>query len=613
MNKCDNCPNNCCGNNFIGLANSFKHSNGDLFNQILLSEEEVEDIVKNFGDEYIEYVDNMPFIALNEDRSCKAFKNGRCSIYKSRPDVCKLYPYYFDPFGGIFIDKNCAFFEENEADKKDILALINKRIKLFATLEGKKQEVNRLNCVENVGLTKRDLLEVIESLDFLEIKNNKLFIENIDVELLIREYGSPLAIAFVDIIERRINELKKTFNAKIRDYNFGGKYHYAYATKANYFSEVVYTASKHADMLEFSSEYDIDLLLKMLELGKFDCSKSIICNGFLNDNYFSKIKKISSYGIKVFVVIDDEIKYDLLKKYDLKNIEICLRYNCQKQSRMSKNNYDNFHLDENRFGLTLEQLESLLQKISIENKYNCSMILFHFGGEINNLKNYLMAFETVCDLFANLKTKYKKLEYLDIGGGFPSRLNSLINIESLVDGLVKLFKQYSDKYGVVFDIIGEHGRYTTEEHGVYLFKIQQLHNLNNQHWAIINNSLMKCIPDLWGLHKDFIFLPINHWDEKFNAFYLAGTTCDEDDRLFVNNKNKHILLPNADEIYIAVLGIGAYQEMISGDSCFSHCMIPKSDELVITKGKKMFIKNNIQKERFKRLSYTKQYLNNFDD
>lgn len=613
MNKCDNCPNNCCGNNFIGLANSFKHSNGDLFNQILLSEEEVEDIVKNFGDEYIEYVDNMPFIALNEDRSCKAFKNGRCSIYNSRPDVCKLYPYYFDPFGGIFIDKNCAFFEENEADKKDILALINKRIKLFATLEGKKQEVNRLNCVENVGLTKRDLLEVIESLDFLEIKNNKLFIENIDVELLIREYGSPLAIAFVDIIERRINELKEIFNAKIHANNFGGKYHYAYATKANYFSEVVYTASKHADMLEFSSEYDIDLLLKMLELGKFDCSKSIICNGFLNDNYFSKIKKISDYGIKVFVVIDDEIKYDLLKKYDLKNIEIGLRYNCQKQSRMSKNNYDNFHLDENRFGLTLEQLESLLQKISIENKYNCSMILFHFGGEINNLKNYLMAFETVCDLFANLKTKYKKLKYLDIGGGFPSRLNSLINIESLVDGLVKLFKRYSDKYGVVFDIIGEHGRYTTEEHGVYLFKIQQLHNLNNQHWAIINNSLMKCIPDLWGLHKDFIFLPINHWDEKFNAFYLAGTTCDEDDRLFVNNKNKHILLPNADEIYIAVLGIGAYQEMISGDSCFSHCMIPKSDELVITKGKKMFIKNNIQKERFKRLSYTKQYLNNFDD
>ena len=24
MAKCDNCPNNCCGNNFVGLANAFK-------------------------------------------------------------------------------------------------------------------------------------------------------------------------------------------------------------------------------------------------------------------------------------------------------------------------------------------------------------------------------------------------------------------------------------------------------------------------------------------------------------------------------------------------------------------------------------------------------------
>ena len=92
MSKCDNCPNNCCGNNFVGLANAFKYSNGDLFNQILLSEEELEDIVNNYGDEYIEYIDNMPFISLNKDRSCKAFKNGKCSIYKSRPDVLQSLP-----------------------------------------------------------------------------------------------------------------------------------------------------------------------------------------------------------------------------------------------------------------------------------------------------------------------------------------------------------------------------------------------------------------------------------------------------------------------------------------------------------------------------------------
>ena len=59
MAKCDNCPNNCCGNNFVGMANAFKHSNGDLFNQILLSDDELENIVQNFGDEYIEYYNEV--------------------------------------------------------------------------------------------------------------------------------------------------------------------------------------------------------------------------------------------------------------------------------------------------------------------------------------------------------------------------------------------------------------------------------------------------------------------------------------------------------------------------------------------------------------------------
>ncbi len=609
--RCENCPNNCCGNNFVGLANAFKHSNGDLFNQILLSDDELEAIVNNFGDEYIEYIDGMPFVALNKDRSCKAFINGKCAIYNARPDVCKLYPYYFDPFGGIFIDKNCADFEEDEIDKKDIFDLINKRIKLFATIEGKKHEVERLALTNNEKVNKEDLYNIVNNTDYLKIKNNILHMKDVNLKYLAQKYNTPIAVAFVDIIEKRIDELKQLFNQTISKYNFKGSYHYAYATKANYFSEVVYTASKHADMLEFSSEYDIDLLLKMIELGKFDLNKSIICNGVINDNYISKIKKIASYGVKVFTIIDNVAEYDLIKKYNLKNIEIGLRYDCQKQSRISKNNFDNFEIDINRFGFDLDSLEKLLERINEDKIYNCSLILFHFGGQIQNLRNYLQAFETVCELFAKLKSKYTNLKYLDFGGGFPSKLYKQLDINNLVDGMVKLISFYADKYNINFDIIGEHGRYTTEEHGIYIFKIQTKHNTNNHSWAIINNSLMRYMPDLWGLHKDFVFLPINNWDEEFNPYYLAGSTCDEDDRVFTNGKNKQIFLPDADEVFVAVLGIGAYQEMISGDSCFSHCMIPKSNELVITQGKEIFIKNNTLKEKFKRLSYTKTYLNKF--
>ena len=138
MNKCKNCTKNCCGNKFIGLKDAFKHTNPDIFCEILLSNEEVKRI-KEFGAEkYIEKkADGRYCIALNDDISCKAFKGGKCEIYPVRPDVCKLYPFYFDPFAGVLVDKNCQCYSQEDFDsldeegKKQIFDLLKARIKYF--------------------------------------------------------------------------------------------------------------------------------------------------------------------------------------------------------------------------------------------------------------------------------------------------------------------------------------------------------------------------------------------------------------------------------------------------------------------------------------------------
>lgn len=613
MGKCDNCKNNCCGNNFIGMANAYKHSNGDLFNQILLSDDELEDILENFGDEYIEYIEGMPFIALNKDRSCKAFKNGRCSIYHSRPDVCKLYPYYFDPFGGVFVDKNCPGFDEEQFDKKDVFDLVNKRIKLFASIEGRLHDDERFGKKIVKNISKQDLLNIVKKHDFLQIKDNMLHIENKNCMELAEKYGTPIAIAFVDIISRRIKELKATFAKKIRKYKFKGKYNYAYATKANYFAEVVYTSQKDAEMLEFSSEYDIDLLFQLIKLKKFDFNVSIICNGLKNESYLLKIAKLAKMGVKLKVIINNEEEYELLKKHKIQNIEIGLRYDCEREARLYKKNFDNFDIDENRFGVDRLHYDDMLEQIKQDGIYDCTVFYFNLGGEIKNINNYLIAFEQVCKFYVELQTKYPNLKYFDFGEGFPSRINVKFDIDALVDGMVEVLAKYAMSSNTKFDIIGENGRYTTEEHGVYLFKVEQMHTSYNKTWCVLNNSLLSYLPDIWRLNEDFILLPLNHWDKEFETYYLGGKSSDEWDKFFVNNRNKQILLPKTDEdLYFAVLGIGAYQEMISGDSCFSHCMIPKEDELVITQGKEIYIKSQIPLvQKFKRLSYTNKYLNNF--
>ncbi len=146
MNKCKDCKNKCCGSKFLGLKESFKYPKPDLFCQLLLSQEEVDRIVEYGGKDFIEHRDGKSYIALNPDNSCKAFTNGKCAIYDVKPDVCNLYPYFFDPFCGIVLDKNCEKYgveDFNELTKEErlrIFDILKKRLEFFEEEELNKND-----------------------------------------------------------------------------------------------------------------------------------------------------------------------------------------------------------------------------------------------------------------------------------------------------------------------------------------------------------------------------------------------------------------------------------------------------------------------------------------
>lgn len=134
MGDCSNCKANCCSNVFKGLSEaliSSNHRNGD-FVLIRLSKEEEEEIIRNGFKQYINYTEDGVYLKLNEDNSCTAFKDGKCLIYNVRPVVCRLYPYYFDSFCGICIDKNCkGNFKLDDDAKRGAYKLLEKRLKDF--------------------------------------------------------------------------------------------------------------------------------------------------------------------------------------------------------------------------------------------------------------------------------------------------------------------------------------------------------------------------------------------------------------------------------------------------------------------------------------------------
>ena len=133
MQKClkEKCPNHCCSNRFKGMSAALKNTDDRLFLEIQLNNNEVKRIIENGKNDLIVNIDGKSYLKLNSDNSCSAFLNGKCSIYEIRPDVCKLYPYYFDPFYGICIDKNCPGEFDLNISKREFYELLNNRIDLF--------------------------------------------------------------------------------------------------------------------------------------------------------------------------------------------------------------------------------------------------------------------------------------------------------------------------------------------------------------------------------------------------------------------------------------------------------------------------------------------------
>ena len=104
--KTNGCKHTCCGP-FEGISSELTNIDSRPFDEIVLTPEDYERLCENgyreLVEEGISKVNGKKYykMALESDGTCKAFKDGRCSIYKVSPTLCKAFPFYFDMFSGL--------------------------------------------------------------------------------------------------------------------------------------------------------------------------------------------------------------------------------------------------------------------------------------------------------------------------------------------------------------------------------------------------------------------------------------------------------------------------------------------------------------------------------
>lgn len=435
--------------------------------------------------------------------------------------------------------------------------------------------------------------------DYLKIVDNKLYYEDICLQELCKRYGTPLEIAYTDMINKRIKELKKIFKKAIDKNKYSGKYYYAYATKANYYSEVVTTATNYCNFLEASSGYDLNIIDKLLEKDIISKGYTVLCNGFKTKYYINKIIDLRKKEINVVPIIDNLEELNMILKINEEiKLNVGIRINIDNEMT-AKNSF--MEKIDSRFGMKKEEIVYALKEINKKSNLNFEILHFHLGGTITDIDDYINLFAHIYEEnYCAIKKDYNSLKYFDFGGGLPTQYveDFEFDYKELADKMIKKVKELSNKHNIDCpDLIGEHGRYTTADHSFYIYEVEFVkEGENNSYWYIINSSLMNFAPDSWAINQNFMILPLNLLENEKVKVKLGGLTCDPDDTYFKQEKQNYIYLPKikkGQKLYIGVFGIGAYQEMIAGVGGVHHCFIPEGRELIISKNNNQIIFNDI--------------------
>lgn len=427
--------------------------------------------------------------------------------------------------------------------------------------------------------------------DYLSVHDGILYYKEVNLLDLAEKYKTPLEVAYTDIIRTRITELQQLFADAIEQNKYSGKYIYAYATKANYYSEVVTTALNDVDAIETSSSYDLDIVENLFERGIIKAGYDVICNGFKQGRYFEKIVLLQKKGLNVIPVLESKDEVEMFLNDTELEFEIGMRINIDEAVASSFENGNRLGSEvDTRFGLFSKDMFAAAEQIADSQHLTLTTTHLHLGGTVKDTKKYIdFLGDIYTDIFAPLQKLYPTVRNFDFGGGLPAQydLDFDYDYAEFANLLVEKMKTLSDAEGLdAPDLIGEHGRYTVTDHGFSIFEIDLIKETHDPDvfWYLINSSLMNFLPDSWALGQDFIVLPINGWDLESCKVKLGGKTCDPDDTYYKKEKNNLLDMPipkEGEKLYIGIFGVGSYQEMISGVGGVHHCLLPEGNEVII--------------------------------
>jgi len=370
-------------------------------------------------------------------------------------------------------------------------------------------------------------------MDYFNYRDNQLFAEDVAIEDIVKEHGSPCYIYSRATFERHWRAFDQALSAH--------DHLVCFAVKANSNIGVLNVLAK------IGSGFDI--------VSGGELERVLAAGGEANKIVFSGVGKTAKemrraldVGIRCFNV-ESEAELVLLNEVAAElnvTAPVSIRVNPNVDAKTHP--YISTGLKENKFGIDISLAPDIYLRASKMPNIKIEGVDCHIGSQLTETRPFIDALDLVLGLIDQLAEMDIIIHHLDLGGGLGIQYK-----DETPPAPAEYAKALSERLeGRNLQILVEPGRAIAGNAGILVTQVEFIKSNDEKHFAIVDaamNDLMR--PALYSAWQDIV--PVSKKEGSSQCYDIVGPICETGDFL---GKDRNLILEEGD--LLAVRSSGAY-------------------------------------------------------
>ncbi|OYV18406.1 MAG: diaminopimelate decarboxylase [Methylococcaceae bacterium NSM2-1] len=349
-------------------------------------------------------------------------------------------------------------------------------------------------------------------MDYFNYRNNELFAEDVAVQDIIYQHGSPCYIYSRATLER---------HWKAFELAFGDHPHLiCYAVKANSNIALLNLLARLGSGFDIVS---LGELKRVIQAG--GNPEKIVFSGVgkREDEILAALKTgIRCFNIEVSGELD---RINRLAGHMGVIAPVSFRVNPDVDAKTHP--YISTGLKENKFGIDIEQALTEYRRAAAMPHIDIIGIDCHIGSQLTETRPFLDALDKILDLVSVLEAEGIHLHHLDLGGGLGIRYNDEQPPEP-----AEYIKAVLERLGNTgFEVLLEPGRAIVGNAGILVTQVEYLKPTAHKNFAIVDAAMNDLVrPSLYSAWQEII--PVNLQSNAPEQLWdIVGPVCETGDFL----------------------------------------------------------------------------------